>query len=277
MAPFYLHYLVFAPALLIVMLWLAFPGRNPLGIFLEAIRTLFKRKGGKLLLGCYLFVTITNLIEGLFDERLTAALGYDLTDSVRAIEGDFVERVQNFTLALPGADILVGVLAIAYTAGYVAWVLFPSFALFASARPRAAGSYAAAFAANYLFAIPFYLFVPVKEVAWSGISSARPLLEEHWPGITADLRYESALDNCFPSLHVSISVTAMYFVARYGTRSMRMIGWPLTIAICLSVMVLGIHWGLDTAAGVPFGLLCAKLGERIFPPESQPEQADPAA
>jgi len=264
---FYLHYLVFAPLLLAGLLWVCFPSRRPWLLVRDALTALFKVPGGRLLLGCYLFVVVTNLVEALFDERLTQALGYDFTAKLRSVEGPLVEYMQSAILGLPGGNAMIAVLALAYTAGYVAWLLFPSFAFFAMGRPRTAGSFALAFAANYLFALPFYLFFPVREVAWSGLSSARPLLEEHWPGITELLRMESALDNCFPSLHVSIAVTALYFVVRYGNRRMRLIGWPLTILITLSVLVLAIHWGIDTLAGIPFGLLCASFGERFFRPE----------
>jgi len=265
---FYLHYLLFAPLLLLGLLWWTFPERHPLTHFASSFRALFTHRGGRLLMGCYLFVVGTNLIEGLYDERLTAALGWDFTAKVRSVEGPLVESIQSSILALPGGHGLIAVLALAYTAGYVAWLLFPSFAFFALGRPRASGSFALAFVANYLFALPFYLFFPVREVAWSGLSNAQPLLEVHWPGITEHLRYESALDNCFPSLHVSIAVTALYFVVRYGTRRMKWVGWPLTLLICLSVMALAIHWGIDSAAGIPFGLLCARFGEHFYPPEA---------
>jgi len=270
---FYLHYLVFAPLLLLALLWISFPKRRPWQIFTSAITAIFRTKGGLLLLACYLFVSVTNLVEAMFDERLTAALGYDFTAKVRALEGPLVEFVQDSLLALPAGDTLIAILALAYTAGYVAWLLYPSFAFFALGRSRAAGSYALAFAANYLFALPFYLFFPVREVAWSGLSTARPLLEEAWPGITEPLRMESALDNCFPSLHVSIAVTAMYFVFRYGSPRMKLVGWPMTFMICLSVLALAIHWGVDTIAGIPFGLMCATFGERFFRPEKAPEAA----
>lgn len=274
---FYLHYLVFAPLLLLALLAVTLPGRNPLQVFGGAFVALRTHRGGKWLLGCFLFVTLTNLVQAIYDPALSEWLGYDFTYKVRAVEGAFVERVQDGVLGLPGGWQLTWVLALAYTAGYVAWLLYPAFAFQALGLPRTAGSYAAAFAGNYLFALPFYLFFPVREVAWSGISGARPLLEEHFPGITAQLRLESALDNCFPSLHVSIAVTAMYFVWRFGTPRMKLVGWPLTVLICASVVVLAIHWGLDAAAGVPFGLICTQFGLKVFPPEGLEAPEPPRA
>lgn len=275
---FYLHYLVFAPVLLLVLFAITLPGHNPVRVFTGALSGLRSHKGGKWLLGCFLFVTLTNLVQAVYDPALTEWLGIDFTHKVRAAEGTLVERVQELVLGLPGGWEFTWVLGLAYTAGYVAWLLYPAFAFYALGKPRTSGSYAAAFAANYLLALPFYLFFPVREVAWSGVSEARPLLEEHFAGITANLRLESALDNCFPSLHVSIAVTALYFVARFGTLRMKLVGWPLTILICLSVVVLAIHWGLDTAAGIPFGLICTQIGLKAYPPEGlQPLEAARAA
>lgn len=259
---FYLHYLVFAPLLLLVLLALTLPTRRPHLVLGRALAELVTTRGGRLVLAGYLFVVFTNLIQGLLDLRLTAALGYDLTPRVMALEGETVARLQEWILGLPAGDLWIAILALSYTAGYVAWLLFPPVALSALGHRRAAGAFGLAFTLNYLLALPFYLFAPVKEVAWSGISRARPLLEEHWPGITEHLRLESALDNCFPSLHVSIAVTSLYFVLRHAPRRMALVAWPLTFLICLSVLALGIHWTTDTLAGIPFGLFCAWLAER---------------
>ncbi len=84
---FYLHYLVFAPLLLLGLLWFAFPERHPVSHLASSFRALFACRGGRLLMGCYLFVVGTNLIEGLYDDRLSAALGWDFTAKVPSGEG----------------------------------------------------------------------------------------------------------------------------------------------------------------------------------------------
>ena len=260
---FYLHYLVLAPLCLLALLAVTLPTREPHRVLGRALAELI-RPHGRIILGLYLFVVIGNLIEALLDDELTAALGYELTGFVFSIEGESVAKVQDAILGLPGGSAWIWILCIVYTAGYVTWLLYPPVALSAIGKPRAAGTYALAFALNYVLALPFYLFAPVKEVAWSGISRARPLLEENFPGITPHLRLESALDNCFPSLHVSIAFSSLVLVHLHGTRRMRMAAWPLTLGITLSVMALGIHWVADTVAGVPFGIACAFLAMRIM-------------
>ena len=67
-------------------------------------------------------------------------------------------------------------------------------------------------------------------------------------------------------------------MVRYGNRRAALVGWPLTIGVILSVLVLAIHWGVDTAVGIPFGLLSAWIAERLFPvPQSEkPGQTEAA-
>ncbi|MFT5080688.1 MAG: membrane-associated phospholipid phosphatase [Planctomycetota bacterium] len=262
---FPLHYFVFAPLVLLALLAFIVPGKSPFAVLKEAFIAIRDTRGGRLAAGAFVGVFVVSLIEGHFDDALTVALGYDLTAAVLAFEGDFVLNIQNAFLAMPGGDFVIAVLALTYTAGYIAWLVLPPFALLGLNRKHAAGTYACAFAVNYVLALPFYLFAPVQEVSWSGLTKTRPLLEEHWPGITEALRAESALDNCLPSLHVSIAVTALWFMVRYGNRRSAIVGWPLTIGVILSVLVLAIHWGVDTAAGIPFGVLCAWIAERLFP------------
>lgn len=270
---FYLHYFVFAPIVFMALLAFTVPSAPPWTNVARTLRCVATTRGGRLALSAYLGVVALSVIEGHFDDALTSALGYDLTGAVYALEGDLVLRIQNAALALPGGHALIGLLCLTYTAGYIAWLVLPGVALFGLGKPHAAGTYSAAFAFNYLLALPFYLFAPVREVAWSGLTTTRPLLEEHWPGITEPLRVESALDNCLPSLHVSIAVTALWFALRFGSRRLALVGWPLTLGVIASVLVLAIHWGIDTAAGIPFGIACAWSAERFFPPPAEERAA----
>ena len=102
----------------------------------------------------------------------------------------------------------------------------------------------------------------VREVAWSGLSRAEPLLEFLGDGFTQELRRASALDNCFPSLHVSMTVTALVLVRHVGPRRLIVLTWAGALVTAWCVVALGIHWVADIVAGVPFGVLCALVGRR---------------
>ena len=123
--------------------------------------------------------------------------------------------------------------------------------------------FARAFVLNYLVALPLYLFFPVTEVGHFPGSGAVPILDAWFPDFMKSGRSFSGIDNCFPSLHTSLSVTAAVVAHASPNRAL----WRTTAAfaglILLSTMVLGIHWAVDVFAGIPFGFLCVWLAEKI--------------
>ncbi|MEW6072498.1 MAG: phosphatase PAP2 family protein [Planctomycetota bacterium] len=245
------------PISLLLFVLIARPAHNPFLDCAVAVRAAIAARGGRLVLAALLGVLAANFAECAVDPAVSAALGWDATPLVRAVESDWVERVQ---AGVPPWSL--GVLAWFYLSGYVAVLAAPLVVWTAEGRGPAVAAYTAAFAANYLLALPFYLLVPVREAAWSGLSAAQPLLDVPWPGITAELRAGSALDNCFPSLHVSCTTTVFCLALRHGPRNLRLLAAAAALATAWAVMALGIHWGLDVAAGVPFGIGCALLGRR---------------
>ena len=175
-------------------------------------------------------------------------------------------RVQD---ALPA--VLVLPLALFYTVGYIALLALPPLVWHAASPvrepwgPHPTATYLAGFAANYALALPFYLFAPVREAAWSGLSRAEPLLEVLGDGFTRELRAASALDNCLPSLHVSCLVTALLLVRHVGPRRLVAVLWAGTLATAWCVLALGVHWVTDVVLSVPFGLLCAWTARAVVP------------
>ena len=261
-------YAVGLPLFLTLYAALALPGRNPLLVLGSAVRGALTAPGLRLTLVGALVLAAAALQAGI-DPAVSAWLGYDLTGWVASIEGELVVRVQE---TLP--DWAVGAVSLFYLPGYVGYLALPPIVWCAlRAEPLitspntdgATSGYAAGFALNFALALPFYFFFPVQEVAWSGLSAAEPLMERVFPGISDAVRVGSALDNCFPSLHVSCTVTALWFARRFGPRSFARLAWALTVGTAWTVMALGIHWGLDVVTGVAHGLVCAHLGLRLGP------------
>ena len=141
---FPLHYFVFAPLVFLALLAYIVPGKSPFAVVKDAVLAIRDTRGARMAAGAFAGVLVVSLIEGHFDDALTAALGYDFTAEVLAFEGDFVLNVQNAFLAMPGGDLVIAVLALTYTAGYIAWLALPPFALFGLGRRHAAGTYACA-------------------------------------------------------------------------------------------------------------------------------------
>ena len=243
------------PLSILLFVLLARPASNPFRACGRALRTAVATRGGRIVAAVFAGVLAVNVLECAVDPAVSASLGYDMTPWVRSIEGDWIERVQS---VLPRGSL--GFLAWFYLSGYIAVIAAPLVVWTVERRSREVAEYTGGFLANYALAIPFYLLFPVQEVGWSAVSEALPLLDVPWPGISEEMRRGSALDNCFPSLHVSLTTTVCWFAHRHGPRGLRILAWVAAILTAFTVMALGIHWALDVVAGVPFGILCALVG-----------------
>ena len=71
------------------------------------------------------------------------------------------------------------------------------------------------------------------------------------------------MDNCFPSLHVSMTTSILWLARRHGPPGMVRLAWFVALGTAFTVVALGVHWALDVASGVPFGILCGALGARL--------------
>ena len=244
---------------LLLFVWIVAPRRNPIGAIGLALRRAWGTRSGRIAIAAVTSVIAVNYLEGTWDPAITRWLGWDVTPFVRSIEGDFVGRLQ---AATPHA--LIVPLALVYVPGYLAILNAPLVLWTTPTDHRVAGRYALAFVLNYVVALPFFLLAPVREVGWSGLSTAAPLLDSVWPGITAQLRAGSPLDNCFPSMHVSCAVTTLWYIQAHGPPRLKYLGWVIVPAIVVSTMVLGIHWATDVVGGVIVGLGCSAIADRVL-------------
>lgn len=115
---------------------------------------------------------------------------------------------------------------------------------------------------NYLIALPFYLFVPVNE-AWSVSPHIRFLMLDVFPSFEREYRPLSGLDNCFPSLHTSLSVTMALLAARSGNRRWAVFAGLNAAIIVFSIFYLGIHWFTDMIAGLCLAGTAAAIGLKV--------------
>jgi membrane-associated phospholipid phosphatase len=137
-------------------------------------------------------------------------------------------------------------------------------------------TFSLAVALDYLLSLPFFLFMPVPE-RWTYPESGAMVLSDMWVSSLIDLfRPISALDNSFPSFHVSLTVLLVLisFLFRLRYRwSVLFLGIP----VALATLVLGIHWLTDVIAGAAVGVLSVVLAlriERSLPDDTPMEQQD---
>lgn len=200
---------------------------------------------------------VADIIESNFDDALTEALGFDMTGWIHRLEGDLASHLQ--------MDWLPAV----YFFSYIYIVLLPALLagplILAAFEGKTAAfrSLAYGYAVNYLVGLPSYYFFPVREMWHGNGEKVSLLLDRVSPAIMETFRSTSALDNCFPSLHTSLALTVP--IAAWGAwpRAVAVALWASAILIAISTIYLGIHWGIDVAAGVLLALFAGRIGLRL--------------
>jgi membrane-associated phospholipid phosphatase len=115
--------------------------------------------------------------------------------------------------------------------------------------------------ADYLVSLPWFLLFPVPE-RWAYPESNAILLSDLWTSnLIAAIRPISALNNCFPSTHVSLTVIILIACWLFQVR-LRDTITALGITVILATFVLGIHWLADIVAGVLVGFLSMAIAWR---------------
>ena len=139
--------------------------------------------------------------------------------------------------------------------------------------PRRGGAFrvfALSVALNYLLALPFYLFMPVPE-RWAFPGAKATLLSDLLSTkLIEAVRPISGLDNCFPSMHVALTLLVV-LLAYWGRARWRHSVACLGGTIILSTFFLGIHWIPDIVMGAATASLsfagAVKLNRTWFRPE----------
>lgn len=118
-----------------------------------------------------------------------------------------------------------------------------------------------AIAADYMISLPLFLMFPVPE-RWAYPESHAILLSDQWSSALINaIRPMSALNNSFPSTHVSLTVIIIAVCWLFKVR-LRNTVTALGITVVLATFVLGIHWLADIIAGVTVGLLSVGIAWR---------------
>jgi membrane-associated phospholipid phosphatase len=119
-----------------------------------------------------------------------------------------------------------------------------------------------AVAIDYLVSLPWFLLFPVPE-RWAHPESSAMLLSDLWSSRLIDaIRPISALNNSFPSTHVSLTVVVIAVCWLFQVR-LRNTVTALGITVILATFLLGIHWLADILAGVAAGALSVAIARRF--------------
>ncbi|RKN83894.1 inositol phosphorylceramide synthase [Paenibacillus ginsengarvi] len=223
------------------------------GMFVQELFT--SRKYRLHLLGCVV-ILFFNKIEITLENNMKHH--NDFTPFIYGLEGNFVAIFQK----LFENGVLTSVLTFFYV------VIFPclmiaSLAIYTFQKDfKLFYTVCYALMINYMIAIPFYLFFPVTEVHAFN-PNVRFLMLDAFPTFENDYRPLSDLDNCFPSLHTSISVTMAMIALRCKNGFWKRFA-PISAAVIIfSIFYLGVHWLTDMAGGMLLGLFASRLALRL--------------
>jgi membrane-associated phospholipid phosphatase len=102
-----------------------------------------------------------------------------------------------------------------------------------------------------MIAVPFYLFFPVTNVYT--FYGAKSSLETVIPSVNIFFYSTTTINNCFPSLHVAITLLIAKSVSITKNKRYMYFTYFCAVSVILSVIYLAIHWITD----VIFGILLA--------------------
>ena len=224
-------------------------------ILMDSVQTLLKNK--KMLL--HFIAMILILVFNKFEQTIAKEIKVgDFTPVVHMWEGNIVYYLQQFFMN----DTLTTILTFFYIIVFPV-LLVSSIVIYIKSKDyKSYYAFVYALMLNYLIAVPFYLFFPVYEV-WYYDPKVIFLIPDIYPNFELQYRPLSGIDNNFPSLHTSISLT----IALIAMSSKKIDFGKLTLfsagIIVFSTMYLGIHWLADLTAGILLAVLASQTGIRL--------------
>ncbi|WP_245864039.1 phosphatase PAP2 family protein [Paenibacillus donghaensis] len=250
------YVVLYTVVLVILLIWLG-ARRNPLMALVDTGRELLSSYKFLLLFAGMFGVLALNKYELNMEREMN--LSSDYTSFIYGLEGHFVQKLQELFYAPWLTPIIVFFYIFMLQA-----VLAASLGVYALGKNRVM-LYATCYAIiiNYAIAIPFYLYFPVDEVWSYAPAGVKFVMLEVFPRFEEEYRPLSGLNNCFPSLHTSISVTMALLAIRSGNRRWMVITGITAAIIVFGIFYLGIHWLTDMIGGSLLAVLATSLGVQL--------------
>lgn len=250
------HIVLYTVALVVILVWIG-ARRNPIMALVEIGKEMLRSYKFLLLMVGMFGVLVLNKYELQIEEKMH--LTSDYTSFIFGLEGHFVQAVQDIFYSPWLTPIIVF-----FYIFMLQSVLAASLGVYLLDKNRVM-LYATCYAIiiNYAVAIPFYLYFPVNEV-WSYVpAGVRFTMLDVFPKFEEEYRPLSGLNNCFPSLHTSISVTMALLAFRSGNRRWMVITSISAVVIVFGIFYLGIHWLTDMIGGTLLAVLASSVGVQL--------------
>lgn len=250
------YVVLYTVVIVAVLMWLG-ALRNPLLAFVEIGRELLRSYKFLLLVAGMFGVLALNKYELQIERKLH--LTSDYTSFVFGLEGHFVRDLQNLFFTPWLTPIIVF-----FYIFMLQSVLAASLGVYLLDKNRVM-LYATCYTIilNYAIAIPFYLYFPVNEV-WSYVpAGVRFIMLDVFPKFEEEYRPLSGLNNCFPSLHTSISVSTALLAFRSGNRRWMAMTTVSAVIIVFGIFYLGIHWLTDMLGGTLLAVVATTIAVQL--------------
>ncbi|MFC5402051.1 phosphatase PAP2 family protein [Cohnella soli] len=228
-------------------------GKQPLATAWIFVKSLVLSRKYLFFFGAVLAIILLNKNELKLEQWINVK--YDLTPILSGWEGDWPAWLQSKLRS----DWLTAICSVFYLVMFQA-VMIASVGIYTHQKNlKLYYAFCVAMLMNYFIAVPFYLFVPVNEV-WYVHPQVHFLIPEVFPRFEQEYRSLSGINNCFPSLHTSISMTLAFIASKSGIRRWATFAWINAIVIVFSIFYLGIHWFTDMVAGIALAACASAIG-----------------
>ncbi|MCL6602551.1 MAG: phosphatase PAP2 family protein [Paenibacillus sp.] len=250
------HVALYTALFVVVLIWIS-TQRNPFLALVEIGKEMLRSYKFFMLIVAMFGVLALNKYELQIESKMN--LTSDYTGFVYGLEGHFVQIFQQIFYSPWLTPIIVF-----FYIFMLQSVIAASIGVYLLGNNRLM-LYATCYAIiiNYAVAIPFYLYLPVNEVWSYAPAGVRFVMLDIFPKFEQEYRPLSGLNNCFPSLHTSISVTMALLAFRSGNRLWMIITSIAAILIVFGIFYLGIHWLTDMFGGVLLAVLASSLGIQL--------------
>ena len=210
----------------------------------------------------YLLIIITIVIihileVKIIDQNITHLIGNNFTINFEIIEDGFVNWFShNWT------PILLYFFVFIYIILYPFILWFSIFYFLITDERIAMKIFAYSLVIIYTIALPFYLFLPITNVyIYYGSNSALNMVI---PGVEKFFYATTTTNNCFPSLHVAMSLLVVKTVSLTDNKRFIYLTYFCAICVICSVIYLAIHWITDVIGGILLAFFVFYLMKRFL-------------